>query len=1219
MGVHETLSVYDYSRNKICDLYDSNIELIGQAYDIEVSKNWDGTHSLTFNIPYVLTEQINESNMDAARFGIAIFGIDRYGSSIQNVGNKNYRWMFLKSDYLIRYTCGDKNIWFVANKPKKSKSNKAIYGSVSCNGYETLLRTRNLYMVFNDENGIGTIGYLITRILRGTGWTFDSALSDTMLERDGTTEKIRSLKDDGKKGALDLIITVCNLFKARPIFDTDAMTVSVKAINHRTQVIEGEIGRNLTSLSVEPDSTDIVTRLYVEGEYGDYGYVGIDDVVVNGQPWGLPFLVNFDYYRSIGTFTGTHEAALETYLDSIRAKKAAIRANAALIITAEDSLNEAIGQCKLAVYYKENGTLVRKYTYGGITDTQAALSYGDDVYLLLNNGKYTRTTWSASTQINNAYGVAKFVTPSAGKIGAAEVQIEAKEKAIAQLQAKIDATASADRIAEYQAEKTRLQNEISALYDTASTGLYAMMYAVMRSDGMLYQLSQYEAINAQLNSDQDDIEATFIAAMGYMLRDGYWNDKNYTVGQEEYLYADALDMIDQMSKPKKTYSFSYIRVDDDHGIPAQDIGINAIFKIFDNELDIDDSMFVKKITYGVDKKSVGTIEVSNQDITLSNSDLGSLLSRMSQLADLIDQKSSLYGRAQAISGDNTIFAERLNGRIDVLRTRLYSTSSNWYTDDRGNIVFESAGGESAMMLSGAGFMIANGKDSNNQWIWRTFGTGEGFTADEIVAGFISAERIEAGTIAVSKLVSTAGADLDISNNSAVTNKYTKVTGITIESAGIDISGSQYVKIASGGYFQVETGTFGIKTDALDYVMWSGAATAASSPFWLMKDGSIKAYNADIKGTIRATTLYIGNTQASLTVDQNGKVELSSLASISLSNYTFDSLGNANGTGVYITPSLIRAKSTGIVDFSAAQEIRLKAGSISMAAISDYSPPDNMYEKQTGITIGSTGVDISGNKHINLDVDANNYVHLGSTGIVLKGTRVSVIDATTNEEFPMWGRDDIVVMKPGGSSSDWRSSIASIETHMGVGTAAAKHDWVLVRPYYNASIQYSQPASVDISTDLHMLKDPNEAFGDEATGYEYDVDIVFDLYPNGVVAGRPELEMAMWATNGSDTRKLTLDRFTPSNNAVIASSQQGYDIHIPANVGVSANNRWTCNLTYTARSSGSTYNLAGEGYEIHIMMYERHDGTTRPRLTSVSVTARCDASTTRVPCTVYYYP
>lgn len=43
-----------------------------------------------------------------------------------------------------------------------------------------------------------------------------------------------------------------------------------------------------------------------------------------------------------------------------------------------------------------------------------------------------------------------------------------------------------------------------------------------------------------------------------------------------------------------------------------------------------------------------------------------------------------------------------------------------------------------MMLTGAGFMVAAGKDDDGNWKWRTFGTGEGFTADVITAGIIRA-------------------------------------------------------------------------------------------------------------------------------------------------------------------------------------------------------------------------------------------------------------------------------------------------------------------------------------------------------------------------------------------------------------------------------------------------------------------------------------------------
>ena len=231
----------------------------------------------------------------------------------------------------------------MADKPTKAKSGKNIIGTVSCSGFESLLKTRNIYMTFDDENGIGTIRYLVEQILLGTGWTYDTTHSDILYEKDGTTEKIRSLKNDGKQGSLGLISTVCNLFQARPVFDTDTMTVAIKAMNNRQQVLEGEVGRNLNALTVKHDSSNVATRVYIEGEYGDYGYVGIDDVKVdeNGDPdedgdaWDLPFMVNFDYYKEIGVFKASHQTALDTYIEDIREVKAAIRTTGALL-TAEE-------------------------------------------------------------------------------------------------------------------------------------------------------------------------------------------------------------------------------------------------------------------------------------------------------------------------------------------------------------------------------------------------------------------------------------------------------------------------------------------------------------------------------------------------------------------------------------------------------------------------------------------------------------------------------------------------------------------------------------------------------------------------------------------------------------------------------------------------------------------------------------------------------------------
>lgn len=731
-----SMGVYDYGKNKLCDLYDSQNNLRGQAYNITFRQSMaDGIHTLTFSIPYMVENE------------------------------ENFRWEYLKNEYLIRLKFNGQIMWYIATKPVKSKSGKEIVGTVTCQGLEALLKTRNIYMEFDDTNGIGTVDELTDKVLAGTGWS--RGYTDPMLESDGATEKVRSITSGGKDGALGLISKISNVFKCFPVYDSENMTVALYNFNNREQVLEGVVGYNLNALTVTPDSASMITRMYVEGEYGDNGYVGIDDV----NPTGLNYLMNFDYYREIGVMTNAQEQALAKYISDISAVKGNISRNAALITQAEDEINNLIGQCNVTLYYTSTGFVNNAYTYGDPTDAQKALSPGSKVIVLNENGTYRTEIVESSPQAliqDGDYGIAKFGTPAAGIVGGKEVQVEAKEKQIASLTDKISRTDKQDKIDAYNAEIDALETGINDLYEAEADGLYVLMSNLFKHGGMMELLHDLEQTSSGYGIVQDNIESEFIVAIGPLLRDGYWSNQNYVPGQEEALYNDAIDVMKEMSRPATSYTFDYVRIMDDFGIPMEDIRLNAIFKIHDDELKVHENLFITDIVIGVDDLSNGTIEVSNRDITLNTNDLGALLSRMSQLADMIEQKNTLYERAKAISKNGTLYADRLNGQINVLKNQIISTVSNWYTDDNGNIVFEAADGGSAMMLSGAGFMIAGSKTEDGEWNWRTFGSGEGFTADEIIAGFLSADRIEAGTISTAKITPDFGDTLVITNNPSIT-------------------------------------------------------------------------------------------------------------------------------------------------------------------------------------------------------------------------------------------------------------------------------------------------------------------------------------------------------------------------------------------------------------------------------------------------------------------
>jgi hypothetical protein len=311
--------------------------------------------------------------------------------------------------------------------------------------------------------------------LATTGWKLGEC--DTFYEADGVTEKKRSIKSDGKLGAYQLIQNICNLFSGYPVFDSDKKEVKLYCLNRRNAQGELTIGKNLTSIERIPSSSNIITRLYVEGEYGDFGYVGIDQE----NPTGLSFLLNFDYYKEIGMFTEAHQAALDLYVKNIKEAKDAAMKTMNDQLEEENKLNELWGQIDYVLYVLKDGE-VEKIIYGGdAEDGDEAFEEKDVVAVLHEDGTYTLSTINELETIafaaTDTYAV-KYVTRAAGKIGGKEVAIESKEEVAAELEKDLSkeynnyTEAQRDEI---QKQIVELYGSIQELYTMDGEGLYALL------------------------------------------------------------------------------------------------------------------------------------------------------------------------------------------------------------------------------------------------------------------------------------------------------------------------------------------------------------------------------------------------------------------------------------------------------------------------------------------------------------------------------------------------------------------------------------------------------------------------------------------------------------------------------------------------------------------------------------------------------------------------
>ena len=256
---------------------------------------------------------------------------------------------------------------------------------------------------------------------------------------------------------------------------------------------------------------------------------------------------------------------------------------------------------------------------------------------------------------------------------------------------------------------------------------------------------------------------------------------------------------------------------------------------------------------------------------------------------------------------------------------------------------------------------------------------------------------------------------------------------------------------------------------------------------------------------------------------------------------------------------------------------------------------NKYTVISDITITQYGVAVSGSKYIKLDVNTNNYVHIDQNGIDVKGNKIKV-----NGRY-VFDRDDIIIMRPNDTES-WRRTVAGIESHM-----ANQHDWVMIRPFYDASITYAgvtgqAQQQTPINNQYSESGSSGKAFGGAADWYNYAITLALQ-------------------NTASVMRQLTVQVFLANKpfSFQAGSADRRADAAAQANVicpavtgTIGANNTLTLNID----SGHVGYNLCGENNEIYYYIYGlNYEGMN---ITGNTMNATTDTTNGRVPCTVYYY-
>ena len=212
--------------------------------------------------------------------------------------------------------------------------------------------------------------------------------------------------------------------------------------------------------------------------------------------------------------------------------------------------------------------------------------------------------------------------------------------------------------------------------------------------------------------------------------------KKHAFGKVEF--SDCEDMAELLSltraelqkrkEPKVSYTASVIDLAD-AGYEFEDVRTGDTVALIDR---------------GLGERLKGRVLCVERDLYNESATVVTLGNIVRTIHDVIsDQLKSLYSlrdHAAAWDGAASISDSYINGVIRIWNSTMNATGGYVYQEPgEGITVYDKPEDESptmAIQLKGAGFRIANSKTSGGDWDWRTFGTGDGFTADCLNVGTI---------------------------------------------------------------------------------------------------------------------------------------------------------------------------------------------------------------------------------------------------------------------------------------------------------------------------------------------------------------------------------------------------------------------------------------------------------------------------------------------------
>lgn len=209
----------------------------------------------------------------------------------------------------------------------------------------------------------------------------------------------------------------------------------------------------------------------------------------------------------------------------------------------------------------------------------------------------------------------------------------------------------------------------------------------------------------------------------------------------EVLLQKTWDALQECKTPNVTYNLDVADLERLSGLEHEKVRLGDTVRVIDRKFSPE--LLVEARVIEIDRNLLNPLETK---ITLGNfaPTLSDDALEQQTVNQTVRDRQGVWDRSNQFNPSGTLNTSWLEGIIDTLQNEVQAGNGTvTVTDNNGILIVDNSENPTkALRLLGGLLAISNEKDSNGNWVWRSFGDGDGFTADEIKAGEIQTSLIK---------------------------------------------------------------------------------------------------------------------------------------------------------------------------------------------------------------------------------------------------------------------------------------------------------------------------------------------------------------------------------------------------------------------------------------------------------------------------------------------